>query len=150
MDAKKMLIGGNWKCNGTLAEMKTIIDNINACGEIPVASEVVIAVPAIHIFAAKAAFREEVSVSAQDCGLNAGFGAYTGEISPELLKDAGVTWTLTGHSERRMGFGMPGETSAVVAVKTAAALKTGLSVIVCIGEQLADREAGTTMTVCAE
>jgi triosephosphate isomerase len=86
----------------------------------------------------------------QDCGLNAGFGAYTGEISPMLLKDAGITWTLTGHSERRVGFGLPGETSSVVAGKTAAAIKTGLSVILCIGEQLAEREAGTTMTVCAE
>jgi triosephosphate isomerase len=85
----------------------------------------------------------------QDVGINGGFGAYTGEVSAELLKDAGIRWTLTGHSERRVGFGMPGETSEVVARKTAIAVQAGLSVIACIGESLADREAGTTMRVCA-
>lgn len=85
----------------------------------------------------------------QDVGLNAGFGAYTGEVSAQLLKDAGINWTLTGHSERRVGFGGPGETSEVVAKKTAVALQAGLSVIACIGEQLAERENGTTMDVCA-
>mmetsp|Transcript_29764 Transcript_29764/g.49784 ORF Transcript_29764/g.49784 Transcript_29764/m.49784 type:complete len:267 (+) Transcript_29764:92-892(+) len=147
--AKRMLIGGNWKCNGTVDQMKKIIDNINGCGRIPLQSEVVIAVPSIHLAAAKAAFRDDVSVSAEDCGLNAGFGAYTGEVSPALLKDLGVQWTLTGHSERRVGFGMAGESSELVAQKTASALKTGLSVIACIGEQLSDREAGQTMAVCA-
>ena len=77
-------------------------------------------------------------------------GAFTGEVSAKLLKDAGINWTLTGHSERRVGFGIPGETSAVVGRKTAVALKNGMSVIACIGEQLADREAGTTMNVCSE
>ena len=79
-----------------------------------------------------------------------GNGAYTGETSAALLVDAGVHWTLTGHSERRVGFGFPGEPSAVVARKTAVAIAAGLNVILCIGEHLADREAGTTMTVCAE
>lgn len=67
-----------------------------------------------------------------------------------MLADAGVKWTLTGHSERRVGFGFPGETSEVVGKKTAIAIAAGLSVIACIGEQLSDREAGITMTVCAE
>ncbi len=81
--------------------------------------------------------------------MNAGFGAYTGEVSAQLLVDAGVRWTLTGHSERRVGFGGPGESSEVVAKKTAVAVQAGLSVIACIGEQLAERENGTTMDVCA-
>ena len=67
-----------------------------------------------------------------------------------MLVDAGVRWTLTGHSERRVGFGFPGETSTVVARKTAIAIAAGLNVILCIGEHLADREAGTTMNVCSE
>ncbi len=79
-----------------------------------------------------------------------GYGAFTGEISAEMLLDAQIRWTLTGHSERRVGFGMPGETSQVVAVKTKNAVDAGLSVIACIGEQLADRQNGTTMTVCSE
>ncbi len=82
--------------------------------------------------------------------MHKGVGAYTGEVSAILLKDFGVHWTLTGHSERRMGFEMAGESSAVVAKKTAIALETGLKVIACIGEQLADREAGRTMDVVAE
>lgn len=85
----------------------------------------------------------------QDVGFNAGVGAYTGEVSASLLADAGVKWTLTGHSERRVGFGYPGETDDVVGKKTAVAIAAGLSVIACIGEQLAERESGNTMNVCA-
>lgn len=76
-----------------------------------------------------------------------GTGAYTGEISGELYKDIGVHWTLTGHSERRIGFGMAGESNELVARKTAAALKAGLKVIACVGEHLEDREANRTMTI---
>lgn len=71
-------------------------------------------------------------------------------MSAEMLKDSGINWTLTGHSERRVGFGFPGEPSLVVGQKTKNALEAGMSVIVCIGEQLADRQNGTTMKVCSE
>lgn len=67
-----------------------------------------------------------------------------------MLADSGITWTLTGHSERRVGFGFPGETSHVVGVKTKNAIDKGLSVMACIGEQLEDRQSGATMKVCAE
>lgn len=67
-----------------------------------------------------------------------------------MLSDAGITWTLTGHSERRVGFGFPGETSQVVGVKTKNAIDCGMSAIACIGEQLADRQGGRTMVVCSE
>ena len=73
-----------------------------------------------------------------------------GEISAEILADFGVKWTLTGHSERRVGFGYPGETSSVVGIKTKNAIDNGISVMACIGEQLADRQSGSTMKVCAE
>ena len=66
------------------------------------------------------------------------------------MKDSNIEWTLTGHSERRVGFGIPGETSAVVGTKTKNAIDAGLSVIACIGEQLSDRQSGNTMTVCSE
>ncbi len=81
--------------------------------------------------------------------LHNGVGAYTGEVSAELLKDFGVKWTLTGHSERRVGFGAPGESSELVGRKTIAAIRGGLKVIACIGEQLVERESGATMAVCA-
>jgi len=67
-----------------------------------------------------------------------------------MLADSGINWTLTGHSERRVGFGFPGEPSSVVGIKTKNAIDVGLNVILCIGEQLADRQNGQTMTVCAE
>lgn len=79
-----------------------------------------------------------------------GYGAYTGEVSGALLKDFGIGWTLAGHSERRVGFEMPGEYPELVARKTLAALRAGLSVIACIGENLKEREAGTTMAICSE
>lgn len=85
----------------------------------------------------------------QDVGLNPGYGAYTGELSAALLVDAGIKWTLTGHSERRVGFGFPGETNEVVGRKTAVAVGAGMSVIACIGEQLSDRESGKTGEICA-
>jgi triosephosphate isomerase len=66
-----------------------------------------------------------------------------------MLVDSGINWTLTGHSERRVGFGFPGETNSVVGVKTKNALDGGMSVILCIGEQLTDRQNGSTMAVCA-
>lgn len=100
--------------------------------------------------ALKSIIRPEIAVSAEDVGFKRGYGAYTGEISAEMLADSGINWTLTGHSERRVGFGFAGETSAVVATKTKNAIDTGLSVILCIGEQLAERQSGKTMAVCAE
>lgn len=66
-----------------------------------------------------------------------------------MLLDAGVKWTLTGHSERRVGFGIPGETNELVGKKTLVAVKAGLTVILCVGEQLAERENGTTNAVVA-
>jgi len=129
--------------------MQSVISTLNAGGKFPVQSEVVVAVPAIHLSAAKAAIRGDIAVSAEDVGVNSGVGAFTGEISAQLLVDAGITWTLTGHSERRVGFGGgAGETSLVVAKKTQVAVKAGMSVMLCIGESLEEREAGRTMEVC--
>ncbi len=82
--------------------------------------------------------------------MNSGYGAFTGEISAQMLLDSGIQWTLTGHSERRIGFGIPGETSELVGRKTAVAVRAGMSVIACIGEQLADRENGSTLVVLQE
>lgn len=98
----------------------------------------------------KGLIRPDIAVSAEDVGFKKGYGAFTGEHSAEMLADSGIKWTLTGHSERRVGFGFPGETSHVVGVKTKNSIDAGLSVIVCIGEQLADRQNGSTMKVCAE
>ncbi len=147
MAKKRCLIGGNWKCNGTVSQIAGIVKTLNEGGAFPEQSEVVIAVPMLHIKYVQSILRNDIEVSAEDVGRN-GMGAFTGEHSAEMLIDAGIKWTLTGHSERRVGFGQSGESSQIVADKTAAALKAGLSVIVCIGEQLAERESGKTMDVC--
>lgn len=146
----KGLIGGNWKCNGTVAQIKSMAEVLNAAGPFSKNSEVVIAAPSIHLAQLKTLIRADIAVAAEDVGFKNGYGAYTGEVSAEMLKDFGVTWTLTGHSERRVGFGFPGENSHVVGVKTKNAIDTGLSVMACIGEQLADRQNGKTMAVLQE
>ena len=127
-----------------------MVETLNKAGPFSANSEVVIAVPSIHLATAKATFRPDIAVAAEDVGFKKGYGAYTGELSAELLADSGIKWTLTGHSERRVGFGFPGETSDVVGVKTKNAVDVGISVMACIGEMLADRQNGTTMKVCAE
>ena len=143
------LIGGNWKSNGTVASLEKLIDEFNGAGPIPANSEVVVGVPYIHIPICLMKLREDVEVAAQDCSLT-GCGAHTGEIAASQLKDLGVTWVILGHSERREGFGMAGEDSELVAKKTKMALAEGLKVMLCIGEKKEEREAGTTMVVCAE
>lgn len=146
MSTNKVFIGGNWKCNGTLSQINTIITNLNSC-EIPQNADVVIAVPAIHTVAVKNLVKPDILVSSQDICIHGGVGAYTGEISATLLRDIGVEWAIVGHSERRTGFGFNGEPDSVVATKVKTAIAGGLSVIACVGEQLTEREAGLTMSV---
>lgn len=69
--------------------------------------QVVIAAPSIHLQTCKQLLRPEIAVSSQDVGFKTGYGAFTGELSAEMLRDSGINWTLTGHSERRVGFGFP-------------------------------------------
>jgi triosephosphate isomerase len=138
------------KCNGTVAEVQKIVGIFNNCGPLPISNEVVIAVPSIHLQGCRDNFRKEIAVASENVAAHNGYGAYTGEISGAMLKDFGVQWTLTGHSERRVGFEMPGESSELVGRKTAVALRAGLKVIACIGEHLHERESGNTMAVCAE
>ncbi len=108
-----------------------------------------IAVPSIEIGYCLQSFRRDIAVASQNVAAHNGYGAYTGELSGELLKDFGVEWAIIGHSERRQGFNMAGESNELVGTKVAAGLKSGLKVIACVGEQLAERESGKTMDVCA-
>ncbi len=105
--------------------------------------EVAIAPVSIHIPAALQLVSSHILVSAQNCGAQ-GNGAFTGEVSADVLADIGVKWVILGHSERRSLYG---ETNELVAKKLKYALEKGLNVILCIGEQLNEREAGTTNAV---
>jgi triosephosphate isomerase len=143
------LIGGNWKCNGTLESSKDLIATLNKGGPIPANAEVVVGVPAIHIPLVLSTLRDDIAVAAQNCGVNDKCGAFTGEICASQLVDMGVTWVIIGHSERREGFEMAGEDNELVAKKVKVAVDAGLKVMFCIGEKKEEREAGTTMDVCA-
>ena len=106
--------------------------------------------PAIHIPLVLSTLRDDIAVAAQNCGVNSKCGAYTGEICPSQLVDMGVTWVIIGHSERREGFEMAGESNELVAKKVKVAVDAGLKVMFCIGEKKEERESGVTMDVCAQ
>ncbi|SKA17538.1 triosephosphate isomerase [Trichlorobacter thiogenes] len=138
------LIAGNWKLFKTLAEATALVDElaplISAVDDV----EVVVAPVFTAISAvAKAAEKTVIKVAAQDCYWEEE-GAFTGEVSPKLLKDAGCSHVIIGHSERRQYFG---ETEETVNRKTKAALKAGLVVLLCVGETLAERESNATFSV---
>ena len=135
---KKYLIGGNWKSNGTKASVSKLVKGLNDAGGIPPWVEVVVGVPSIFIPEVLKTIRKDITVGAQDCSATS-YGAYTGEIPAEMLKEMGVSWVILGHSERRTN---QGESSELVATKTKNALDAGLKVMVCCGETLAEREAG--------
>lgn len=138
------LIAGNWKMNGTGADLSEAVALKEALAAEAAATRVALCPPATLI-ARMAWFLKDgpVEVGAQDCRAEAS-GAYTGDVSAEMLADAGARLVILGHSERRAGHG---ETDAVVAAKVEAALRAGLEPIVCVGETLEEREAGRAVEV---
>lgn len=128
--------------NGTLSSLKAIVDALNSA-KLTAQTEIVIAPPSLYLIPLKEHVRKEVAVAAQNAYVSSS-GAFTGEISASQLHDAGIPWVILGHSERRALFH---ESDEVVAKKTKAALDTGLSVILCIGESLEEREADKTFDV---
>ncbi len=110
----------------------------------PVA-DVVICPPSTLIARAVQAAAGAIAIGGQNCDSEVS-GAFTGDVSAEMLKDAGAAWAIVGHSERR---GHHGETDAIVAAKAQAAWRAGLLAIICIGETEAQRRAGNAFSVCA-
>ena len=142
---RKIFIGGNWKCNNTLAQTQTLMTNtINNLKYNTENMEVLIAPTFLHIPEVTQTLKNNnVLVSSQNIN-NKGFGAYTGETSLNHLKDYNVNWTLLGHSERRAIYN---ESSELVAEKTKLALENNLNVVLCVGESLEERESNKTMDV---
>ena len=137
---RKTVIAGNWKMNKTPTETKAFMVELK--GMMPKGRwcDVALCVPAVCIPAAVRAMREtRVGIGAENCNANPS-GAYTGEISTEMLVDAGCKYVIIGHSERRA----MGETDADVNAKLKAAQAADLIPIVCVGESLEQREAGIT------
>ena len=140
---RNAVIAGNWKMNKAPAEAAALINAMKplvADG----ACKVVLCVPFIDIPAAvEAAKGSNIEIGAENVHFKAS-GAYTGEISAEMLTSAGVKYVVIGHSERRQYFG---ETDQTVNLRTLAALNAGLTAIVCVGETLEQRELGYTETL---
>ena len=142
---RKAVIAGNWKMNKTPEEAKKLVEDI-----LPLAAGagcgVVVCVPFVDLLPVlEAAKGTNVAVGAQNCHW-APSGAFTGEISAPMLASLGVQYVIIGHSERRTYFG---ETDKTVNARIRAALDSGLSVIVCVGESLEQREQGITAELVA-
>ena len=134
----RLLIAGNWKMNGlgaSLAEIKALNEALAAN---PVNCDVLICPPASLISRLSGVANRDVAVGGQDCHPKPS-GAFTGDISAEMLKDAGANWVIVGHSERRQ---YHNESDMLIADKTKAGWRGGLKVIVCVGEVEAERLAG--------
>jgi triosephosphate isomerase len=145
-DAIRHLIAGNWKMNGlksSLAEFEAMREG--AAG-VAAKADLLVCPPATLIagFADKAK-GSKLAVGAQDCHPKAS-GAHTGDLSAEMLADAGASAIIVGHSERRADHG---ETDALVREKAEAAWRAGLPAIVCIGETQGQRDAGQTLDICS-
>ena len=141
---RKTIIAGNWKMNLNADEAKQFIRDLRPTAVKAKWCDVVLCVPFLQIPAAvRAAKGTKIAIGAQNCHFEEN-GAFTGEISPKMLVDAGVKYVIIGHSERRRDCG---ETDTTVNKKVLAALQAGLRPIVCVGETLEMRDNDVTLDV---
>jgi triosephosphate isomerase len=144
-DAIRPLIAGNWKMNGLEASVSEFEAKLAGAGAVAGKADLLVCPPATLIAVlANKAHGSKVAVGAQDCHPKPS-GAHTGDISAEMLADAGATAVIVGHSERRADHC---ESDALVRQKAEAAWRAGLTAIVCIGETREQRDAGQTLDVC--
>ncbi len=139
----KKLIAGNWKMNGSLATNQALLAALAQGLNVKLACDVAVCVPAPYFAQVQSLKVAAIDLGSQDVSAQAS-GAYTGEVSAAMLKDFGVRYAIVGHSERRQ---YHLESDALVADKAKAALAAGITPIVCVGETLAEREAGRTEEV---
>jgi triosephosphate isomerase len=146
-DAIRPLIAGNWKMNGLKSAMAEFEAMLKGAPALAAKADLLICPPAtlVSAFAAKAQGATGLAVGAQDCHPKPS-GAHTGDVSAEMLADAGAKAVIVGHSERRADHG---ESDALVHQKAEAVWRAGLVAIVCIGETQAQRDAGQTLHVCS-
>jgi triosephosphate isomerase len=140
---RKKLIAGNWKMNGSLAANEALVKGLLAGLGVPTC-QVALCVPSVYLAQCQALLADTaLQLGAQDISAQE-VGPFTGEISAAMLKEFGVRYCIVGHSERRQ---YHFETDALVATKAQRALACGMTPIVCVGETLAEREAGKTEEV---
>lgn len=140
----KPLVAGNWKMNGSLAMLREPRLLAGMMRDVKTRCDILVCPPATLLRRVKGVLKgSKIKVGGQDCHAAAS-GAHTGDISAEMLKDAGATYVIVGHSERRTNHKEPNET---VQAKAAAAHRAGLTAIICIGETLDERKGGRTLPV---
>ena len=141
------LVAGNWKMHGTLASVRALASELAQLSLAESRAEVVVAPGLAHLTAVFDALGSaNIAVAAQDLSAFAGEGAHTGDVSGKQLLDVGCRWVIVGHSERREDHS---ESDVLIASKVRVALDQGLSVILCVGESLEQRESGETDAVVA-
>jgi triosephosphate isomerase len=140
------LIAGNWKMNGLRSSMAEFEAMLAGASRVEGKADLLVCPPAtlIAAFAEKSRGARGLAIGGQDCHPKPS-GAHTGDISAEMLADAGATAVIVGHSERRADHG---ESDVLVRQKAQAAWRAGLTAIVCIGETQAQRDAGQTLDIC--
>ena len=143
-EAPRPLVAGNWKMNGGIAMLKEPRLLAAMLKDVKLKADVMVCPPAIVLRRVKSVLKgTKIRVGGQDCHWNPA-GAHTGDISPEMLKEAGCSAVIVGHSERRSHHG---ETDETVAKKAKGVQRAGLTAIICIGETLDERKGGTTLEV---
>ena len=143
---RKTIIAGNWKMNNTLSQTKTFAEEIKPIMPKGKWCNVVLCVPATNIQSAVRLFKDcHIAIGAETCH-ELDHGAYTGEITAAMIKEAGAKYVIIGHSERRQYYN---ETDFTVNKKVHAAIEAGLIPIICVGESLEQRELGVTMELIA-
>ncbi|MHA7927505.1 MAG: triose-phosphate isomerase [Marinobacter sp.] len=143
---RRKIVAGNWKMNGSKDLAQTLVGDVRSqAASLDNGVEVVIIPPAIYVGDVVENAGNVLSVGVQNVGQWAS-GAYTGEISADMVRDQGCQYALVGHSERRQIFG---ETDEVVAEKVGRVIACGLYAVVCVGETLEQREAGKAESVVA-
>jgi triosephosphate isomerase len=142
---RKLLIAGNWKMNGSLAESRQLVAALRAGVGAGAAGTMLLCPPYVYLPAVREwLLGSPIALGAQNLSGKVGAGAFTGEVSGAMLRDVGCSHVIVGHSERRA---LCGESDVIVAAKFQAAQQAGLVPILCVGETLEEREAGQTRGV---
>lgn len=142
----RSLIAGNWKMHGLAAQLAEIESVATSVAAVPPKADTLICVPATLISRAVRSASGRLPIGGEDCGAE-DVGAFTGDTSAGMLKDAGASAVIVGHSERRR---YQHETDAIVAAKARAAWRAGLMAIICIGETDAQRRDGAALSTCGD
>ena len=143
---RKTIVAGNWKMNASKESVNTLIEGILS-GMNEASSEVIVCAPFPYLSQVESLIQgSSLMLGAQNLNVNTA-GAYTGEVSADMIKDFGAQHVIVGHSERRSLYA---ETNAIVAEKTKAAIDAGLTPLLCVGETLEDRESGNTEAIVEE